>query len=44
MRKLLFVASMLFLGMSSMQAQVAYEKAKFFDNFYRVEERIDLTN
>jgi len=34
MKKLLFIASMFFLGISSSQAQVAYEKAKFFDNVY----------
>lgn len=34
MKKLLFIASMLFMSMSSMQAQVAYEKAKLTDNVY----------
>ena len=34
MKKLLFVAAMLGIGISSVQAQVAYEKAKAFDNIY----------
>lgn len=33
MKKFLFTAAMLIAGMSA-QAQVAYEKAKFFDNWY----------
>lgn len=34
MKKLLFTVSMLALGMSSLHAQVAYEKAKILDNVY----------
>lgn len=34
MKRILFIASMFFVGISNLQAQVAHEKAKFFDNFY----------
>ena len=34
MKRILFIASMFFVGISNLQAQVAYEKAKFFDNVY----------
>ena len=34
MKKFLIALSMLAMGISSTQAQVAYEKAKAFDNVY----------
>ena len=43
MKKMLFIATMLFLSISNAQAQVAYERAKFFDNFY-IGAEVGLTN
>ncbi|MFB9897311.1 OmpA family protein [Hallella seregens] len=34
MKKILFAAAMLFMGLGSANAQIAYEKAGFFDNVY----------